>query len=337
MGERFAPPKKNYVPDDVGFQTKPEIALDLVRRALANGVRVKAWTFDELYGRSGPFLDDLTKQGQAFVGEIPSDFHVWLAKPRVARTRGDSRGRGVARRVTCARRASQVRHLRRHSPDFYGQRPQRYRIKDGHRGPEVWEVRWRTCWRRTSGPELVSLQHTLLIARNVLTDETKYFLANRVPGQPGWNLRALLRIAFGRWSIEQVFREVKEELGFDHYECRGWGCIHRHLACVILSQLFCAQVRQKLSPSEDVLSASRLTLEQVRRAVAIFVNGQQLPARQRRNCYRRELDCQQYYQRRNAQAYQSHHKTRRKRLVALGIDPDRIKSCVPKNSDPRHE
>lgn len=317
------------------FQTKPEIALDLVRRALANGVRVQAWTFDELYGRSGPFLDDLTKQGQAFVGEIPSDFHVWLEKPRVTSKRGGSRS--GARRVTCGRRASQVRHLRCHSPDFYGQRPQRYRIKDGHRGSEVWEVRWRTCWRRTSGSELVSRQHTLLIVRNVLTDETKYFLANRVPGQPGWSLRAMLRVAFGRWSIEQVFREAKKEIGFDHYECRGWGCIHRHLACVILSQLFCAQVRQKLSPSEDVLSARRLTMEQVRRAVAIFVDAQQLPARQRRACYRRELDCQQYYQRRNAQAYQSHHKTRRRRLAALGIDPDRIKSCVPKNSDPRHE
>lgn len=103
------------------------------------------------------------------------------------------------------------------------------------------------------------------------------------------------RVAFGRWSIEQVFREVKEELGFDHYECRGWRCIHRHLACVILSQLFCAQVRQKLSPSEDVLSAGRLTLEQVRRAVAIFVIAQPLPARHRRTCYRRELDRQQYY------------------------------------------
>lgn len=56
MGERSAAPKKSYVPDDVVFQTKPEIALDLVRRALAHGVRVQAWKFDELYGRSGPFL-----------------------------------------------------------------------------------------------------------------------------------------------------------------------------------------------------------------------------------------------------------------------------------------
>jgi SRSO17 transposase len=336
MGARPAAPKKSHVPEDVVFRTKPGIALDLVRRALANGVRVKAWTFDELYGRCGPFLDELHRLGQAFVGEIPSDFRVWLEKPRRVRKRCGSRDRRPPR-CAGARRASQVRHLRRHSPDLCGQRPQRYCIKDGHLGPEVWEVRWRTCWRCVAGPELASVQHTLLIARNVLTDETKYFLTNRVPGRPSWNIRALLRVAFGRWSIEQVFREAKEELGFDHYECRGWRCIHRHLACVILSQRFCAQVREQLSSSEDVFSEQRLTLEQVRRSVAVFVNAGLLPPRHRATHYRREQHQQEYYQRRNTQAYRSHHKTRRKRFEALGIDPDRIKSCVPKKPDPPRE
>jgi hypothetical protein len=38
---------------------------------LKNGIRVSAWTFDELYGRDSKFLDGLEKQGQAFIGEIP--------------------------------------------------------------------------------------------------------------------------------------------------------------------------------------------------------------------------------------------------------------------------
>jgi hypothetical protein len=66
--------------------------------------------------------------------------------------------------------------------------------------------------------------------------------------------------------VEDCFRETKEELGLDHFECRGWRCIHRHLFVTILSQLFCARVRQQLSPSDDVLSGELLTMEQVRRA-----------------------------------------------------------------------
>ena len=47
--------------------------------------------------------------------------------------------------------------------------------------------------------------------------------------------------------------------------------------------------------------------------------------------FQRELAKQRYYQRRNAQARRSHTKTRRARLQALGIDADRIKSCIPRS------
>ena len=170
------------------------------------------------------------------------------------------------------------------------------------------------------------------MARNVLTDETKYFLSNRVPGRNGWSLRKVLRVAFGRWPVEDCFRETKEELGLDHFECRGWRCIHRHLFVTILSQLFCARVRQKLSPNDDVLSGELLTMEQVRRAANVVVGSLGYPPRTREQLYRDELARQSYYARRNATASKSHRKTRRKRLAALGINPDKIKSVPPKNN-----
>src|SRR3989304_2618847 len=85
LGERPRAPKKNYVPDWVEFRTKPQIALELIDRALGNGVRVAAWTFDELYGRDGKFLDGLEERRQTFVGEVPMDFHGWVEKPHVLR------------------------------------------------------------------------------------------------------------------------------------------------------------------------------------------------------------------------------------------------------------
>jgi hypothetical protein len=42
-----------------------------------------------------------------------------------------------------------------------------------------------------------------------------------VPGEKGITLRWLLRVAFGRWSVERCFRVAKDELGMDHYQVRG--------------------------------------------------------------------------------------------------------------------
>ena len=292
-----------------------------------------AWTADELYGRDGAFLDGLDQRGEAYVVEVPPNAHVWLAKPKVLKNPPKNhRGRPKIYPRLRKKEAhpSEVQNLAKYSPAFREQTPQRYCIKDTHRGSEVWEIRWHTCWRKTHTDKLVSNQGTLIVARNVLTGETKYFLSNRVAGRAGWSLRKILRVAFGRWPVEDCFREAKEELGLDHFECRGWRCIHRHLYVTILSQLFCAQVRQKLSPSEDVLSGELLTLEQVRRAANVYVSSIGLPPRSCSDRYQAEMQRQAYYARRNAAATKSHRKTRRKRLLELGIDADQIKSVASK-------
>lgn len=317
----------------MAFQTKPEIALDLIDRAKANGIQVMAWTADELYGRDGAFLDGLDERDEAFVVEIPPNSHVWLTKPKVLKTpppNGKGRPKKYPRLRKSKRQPSEVQNLAKYSPAFRQQRPQRYRIKDTQRGSQVWEIRWETCWRKTHTGKLVSNQCTLIVARNVLTGEIKYFLSNRVPGRDRWSLRKLLRVAFGRWPVEDCFREAKEELGLDHFECRGWRCIHRHLYVAILSQLFCARVRQQLSPSDDVLSGELLTMEQVRRAANVFLGSIGLPPRCRKQLYQDEVARQSYYARRNAQASNSHRKTRKKQLIEKGIDPEKIKSVSPK-------
>jgi hypothetical protein len=164
----------------------------------------------------------------------------------------------------------------------------------------------------------------------VLTGEVKYFFSNRVPGRDCWTLRDLLYVAFGRWQVEACFREVKEEFRWDHFECRGWQCIHRHLYVTILNALFCAGVRQQLSPSQLVTSGELLTLEQVRRAANVFPDALDLPPKQRQQRYQQDLDRQAYYQHRNAAAVRSHRKTRLQQPQNLGLDPDQIKSVYPK-------
>ena len=333
MGRRSGAPKKNDIPDDVVFKTKPQIALELIDRAKRNGIEVVAWTADELYGRDGAFLDGVDQRSEAFVVEVPPNARVWLSKPKVLKKparNGSGHPKKYPRLRRRERKPNEVQNLARYSPAFQQQTPQRYRIKDTHRGTEVWEIRWHTCWRKTHTEKLISKQCTLIVARNVLTDEVKYFLSNRIPGRKGWSLRKLLRVAFGRWPIEDCFREAKEELGLDHYECRGWQCIHRHLYVTILSGLFCARTRQQLSPSDDVESGELLTTERVRQAADVYVASLDLPPRCRKQRYQAEADRQRYHARRNAQATRSHRNTRRKRLRELGIDPEKIKSVPTK-------
>lgn len=306
-----------------------------IDRALANGICVSAWTFDEFYGRDHAFLDGLETRHQVFVGEIPCNFHGWVQKPTVLRT-GPKTTRKSGRkkrypRVARRRPSCEVRNLLKHSPVFREQSWQRYRIKDTGHGPEVWEVKWAVFWRKDAAG-LPMRRHGLIVARNVLSGEVKYFLSNRVPGEHHpmtgqyVTLRWLLRVAFGRWSIESCFRQGKEELGLDHYEVRGWRCVHRHFYVTQLSHLFCARVRQEYdtTPSHD---GDRLSLEQVRSAMNVWLDSADLPRKCQRQRFEKEQVQQQYYQRRTKQARLSHTKTRRRQLSAMGIDADRIKSC----------
>jgi len=309
----------------------------MIDQALANGIRVSAWTFDELYGRDGKFLDALEQRRQVFVAEIPVDFHGWMRKPKILQEGPENTGFGRPKgypRLAAGYHSSEVRNLAKHSPAFRKQSWQRYRIKDTDKGPHVWEVKWAVFWRKNEDG-LPTRRHCQVVARHVFTGEVKYFLANRVPGERnpvtgGYvTLRWLLRVAFGRCSIESCFREGKEELGMDHYEVRGWRCLHRHFYVTQLSHLFCARMRLQYDTNPDG-RLDRITVEQIRSAVDTWLDTADLPPSARRTRIEDELYKQQYYQRRNKQTRKSHTKTKIDRLAALGIDVDKIKSCLPK-------
>ena len=289
-----------------------------------------AWTFDELYGRDGKFLDGLERRQQAFVGEVPKDFHGWVQKPQVLRLRPkNSKKRGRCKqypRLARRRPGCEVQNLVTYSPVFREQSWQRYRIKDSDKGPEVWEVKWAVFWRKGEDG-LPGRRHCLIVARNVLTQEVKFFLANRVPGERGITVRWLLWVAFSRWSVERCFRVAKEELGMDHYQVRGWRCLHRHFYLTQASYLFCAKIRQQYDTA-DGPEADRLTIEQVRSAISAYLSTADLKPSARRRRHEKDQNKQRYHQRRNKQARKSHTKTKLARLTAMGIDVRKIKSCI---------
>ena len=246
------------IPPEVVYRKKADIALEQVSRAIRNGIRFSALTFDEFYGRDGEFLDGLESLGQDYVGEVPSNFTGWLhevqvlQKPTPAQRRKRGRKKHFPRLAAKALPACEVRNLAVYSRVFQKQKWRRFRIKNGEKGPVVWEVKYARFYRKHRQDQLPGPPQTLIVARNVLDPgQVKYFLSNRVVGSGDVTLEWLLWVAFSRFSVERCFELGKRELGMDHFEVRSWQAIHRHLYVSQSSQLFCARVHQALREKKD--------------------------------------------------------------------------------------
>lgn len=245
--------KQAGIPQDVVYRKKTDIALAQIAGAVANGIRVSAWTFDEWYGRDGKFLDGLQNLGQNYVAEVPADFTGWvhepaiLLHPRTEKSHKTGRKRHFPRLSAKALPPSEVQNLVVYSRKFQKQRWKKFYVKEGEKGPVVWEVKWSKFYRQQGEDSLPGSAHCLIVARNVLNpDEVKYFVSNMLAGSNGITLEKLLRIAFSRFPIERCFELAKNEIGMDHFEVRSWRGIHRHLYISQLSQLFCCRVHQDL-------------------------------------------------------------------------------------------
>lgn len=63
------------------YRTKQELALDLIERALQNGVQFSWVGFDGFYGDNGQFLRMLDGAGLTFLGDVHCDQYIWTADP----------------------------------------------------------------------------------------------------------------------------------------------------------------------------------------------------------------------------------------------------------------
>jgi len=232
------------LPDEVLHRPKWQIALELWRHTVAQGVRLAWLTFDEHYGEVPEFLFTLDDAGQRYVGEVPRTFTAWLAKPALLykeHGRREGRPRKLPRLKVKNLPASSVENLRRYSPRLR-QRPwEKFHLKDTSQGPLVWEAKAIRCYLKRD--RLPTRPHWLLVARNLLKpDEIKYFISN-APEEVA--LEELLHVAFSRWHVERCFEDEKSELGLSHFEVRNWRSLRRHLVLTAVSYLFLAQARQQ--------------------------------------------------------------------------------------------
>jgi SRSO17 transposase len=231
------------IPDDVVYRPKWQMALEQYQRAVANGVRFAWLTFDEGYGGKGPFLRALEEAGQSYVAEVPVNFCVWTRRPAVlyqakARDRKHGRRCRYPRLKVKNNPKVEVQNVLAYSPRMRKIPWETYRVKDGTKGPMVWQAK-RLLVYLPDEQGLPTRPYHLLVARRVLDpDEVKYFLSN---APESTSVATLLRVAFTRWVIERAFEDSKTELGLDHFEVRKFGSIQRHLILSCLSHVFLSE------------------------------------------------------------------------------------------------
>jgi SRSO17 transposase len=223
--------KKTRVPQEVKFQTKPQIAAQMIRRALATGkVRFDWITADELYGSSGGFLDALEEMHLRYIAEVKKNTVVWTVDP--ATLPGAFPGPKRRRKLGCYRykEVQSVEAVAAALP------PEAWRpllLREGAKGPLVHEFAAVPVWAMRHykpGPPI-----WLLLRRTTEKTDLKYYVCNASRETP-WQHMALAGAA--RWRVEECLEDGKMHLGMADYEARSWSSWHHHMALVALAHLY---------------------------------------------------------------------------------------------------
>jgi SRSO17 transposase len=311
------------IPGGLEYRPKWQIALELYDRAARNGVTFSWLTFDEDYGAKRPFLRALVERGQRFIGEVPRTFAGWIDPPGVT-TRPFRRATGRPRRTPRLRSGSRpawkVEALLRRSPALRDQPWQAWRVKEGTKGPMVWEAKHVRLYVSDEGGLPAEEAWHLVVARNVLRPaELKFFVSNAAPDTP---LGSMLLAAFSRWHVERCFEDAKGEVGLDHYEGRLYRGLKRHMAVSAVSYLFLARVHARLAGRYP-----QLTEVQVHRVLAALVPAWWLGKRVSERLIEQTARIIRTIQASNAKAQVSHAKATGRKLCRLGINPSALPRC----------
>lgn len=208
------------VPGAARFATKPQLAKDLVLRALDGGLPVAWVTGDEVYGGDYHLRLALEERGQPYAMAVKATQFLWRAfHQHRARTLVAAEPAEAWHRLACG---------------------------DGSKGPRLYD------WLRLpiNHPYDDRWQRWLVARRGLRAPEdprsTAYFL---VFAPADTSLATMAQIIGERWGIERAFEESKGTVGLDQYEVRSWHGWYRHITLAMWAHAFLAATRaESLTP-----------------------------------------------------------------------------------------
>jgi len=231
--------KDNLVPEDITFQTKPQIALDLINKVEKTNLFSAKWIgCDATFGSDLNFLKSLPEHLYYFAG-IRSNTKVFLEKPKVGLPPYKGRGRYPKSICVLSDQPQALTVAKLASSRRLSFKP--VILAEGAKGPIVAEAaRIRVYLSRDGLPEDNSVW--LFIRRNS-DGQIKFAISNAPEDIP---FTELCTASTMRWPIEQCFKEGKDQIGMDHYEHRSWPAWHRHMVYAFLALNFLLRLRIRL-------------------------------------------------------------------------------------------
>ena len=240
--------KRAHVPEEIGFATKPQLALDMVDLARQWEVPFELVVADSGYGKNPAFLEALERRRLPYVCGVERTFGVRLPEE-----------------VEAAGAAAPPAYQGRGRPPKARPAPL-YTAEDvaGSLSEEAWQVvSWREGTKGMLSKQMVALrvhratgsqerysrahQHVstgpegwLIVERPLPGEEgdSKYYFSTLPADQ--LSVERLGALAHSRWVIEQFYEDAKGECGLGDHQGRRWDGVHRHLALVMLTYSFLA-------------------------------------------------------------------------------------------------
>ena len=224
------------IPTGITFQTKPELAAALCEQAASWGLAGAPVLADATYGDTTVFRTALTDRGQSYVVAVSPKLCVFGPESSFLAPEPTGR-RGRPRHSFAPRQASQS------IGDLAVALPAAAWVTLPCRTTPTGEViRSRFALVRVVAAHLVTRDrlppdHEWLIVEWPENKEapTDFWLSNLPAEEEPEHLARLARL---RWTIELDYRQLKGELGLDHYEGRSYMGFHHHCALVSCAHAF---------------------------------------------------------------------------------------------------
>jgi SRSO17 transposase len=240
--------ERTEVPEEVEFQTKPEIALDQIRAAAAANLDRGIVLADAAYGINTEFREGLSKLKLQYVVGVQSSLTVWEPgkQPLPPKPRGRTGRPPQLLQRSANHQPVPVKQLAMSLPSGA------FREVTWREGTErklrsrFAAVRVRPAHRDYEKAEPRAEEWLLIEWPRGEAEPTKYWISTLSRDTP---LKSLVKMAKHRWVIERDYQELKQELGLGHFEGRNWRGFHHHATLCIAAYGFLVAERNRFSPS----------------------------------------------------------------------------------------